>query len=187
MIAVLHGKVLDKSERALILDVHGVGYEMNILSSLAVRIQFDQELTLFTFLAIRENAHELFGFEHKAEKEMFLLLLTVPGVGPRSAMNILDGLRPSEIASAIQQNKPEFLVIKGLGLKTAEKIIQALKEKIRIFPVSSDVISIDVDFVAALETLGYNSSQIREVVLKLPSSAKSTEEKVREALQLLAN
>lgn len=167
MIAYLKGKILEKSDNLAIVEVNNVGYEINISMNTYVSIANQTECELFTYLQVREDGISLFGFSTKQEKELFLNLITVNGVGPKMAITILSGANLTDIVSAIVAEDSTMLSkVKGVGKKTAERIILELKEK-----VSGDILSgerdlaLDLtdslvgDTLMALVTLGVNKTE----------------------------
>ncbi len=132
MISFLRGIIEEKEEGRLVLDVNGVGYELfvsnNTLSSIAMQ---GETVKVLTYMAVREDGVFLFGFSSKEEKELFLKLITVSGVGPKLALSILSGLNLSDLTVAIKKEDVKLLsTIKGLGKKTAERVCLELKDKI---------------------------------------------------------
>ncbi len=131
MIAFLRGKFSFPSPAQAIIDVNGVGYEVQISLNTYSAIQQEKEGQLFTYLHITENAQTLFGFSTLEEKKLFLHLISVSGVGASTARMMLSGLAPDELMKAIVQNNVKQLEgIKGIGKKTAERLIVELKDKL---------------------------------------------------------
>ena len=133
MITFLRGKLIDAVPTQLVIDVHGVGYEVLIpLSSFDKLPPKGQDLSLLTHLAVREDAHVLYGFMTSAEREMFRLLInTVSGIGPKIALNILSGINVTALRGAVAKGDVKYLSqISGVGKKTAERIVVELKDKI---------------------------------------------------------
>lgn len=166
MIAFLRGKILEKNENLIVLEVNNIGYEVNISMNTYVSIANQSECELYTFLQVKEDGISLFGFYTKQEKELFLNLITVNGVGPKMAITILSGANLTDIVSAIITEDSTMLSkVKGVGKKTAERIILELKEKISgdILSGGSDL-SFDLtnslvnDTLMALVTLGLNKT-----------------------------
>ena len=131
MYAYLIGKFTYKSPAQVYLEANGVGYEVNISLNTYESIQGLEEGRLFTYLQIKEDAHTIFGFFEKEEKDIFMLLLSVSGVGATTARMMLSSIRPDEIARAIQQSNVKLLEsVKGIGRKSAERIVLELKDKV---------------------------------------------------------
>jgi Holliday junction DNA helicase RuvA len=130
MIAQLSGKFLHKTPTRLIIDVQGVGYEVQISLNTYTAIQHAEAGTLITYLKVSEDAFTIFGFSEPAEKEIFLKLLSVSGVGAATARMMLSSMRPLEVAQAIVTGQVRILEsVKGIGKKTAERIVLELKDK----------------------------------------------------------
>ena len=170
MIAYLKGKIIDKTENSIVVEVNGVGYEVSISLNTNLSLSNKTECELFTYMQVREDGVFLFGFSTKQEKELFLKLITVSGVGPKMAITILSGASLTDIITAIVCEDSALLSkFKGVGKKTAERIILELKEKVNEnlkeqnsmfdfnvnFDLKNNVIE---DTILALTTLGVNKS-----------------------------
>lgn len=133
MIAHLIGIVTEKFQNSIILDVHGVGYELLISTPDAEKIQLENEIKFYTYHAIRENSEELFGFSSLAAKKLFEMLISVNGVGPKAAMAILSLGTPEEVRNAIANADAAFVAkASGVGKKSAERVIVDLRDKVGI-------------------------------------------------------
>src|SRR6476659_8790266 len=131
MYAYLQGKFALKNPAQVYIDVNGVGYEVNISLNTYTYIQNSESGKLYTYLQIKEDAHTLFGFFDSLEKEMFIMLISVSGVGAATARMMLSNMKPAEISKAIMQNNAAILEsVKGIGRKTAERLVLELKDKI---------------------------------------------------------
>ena len=167
----------------------GVGYRLRTSPSANVLAVVGSEICLETFLSVKEDALDLFGFGSAAEKELFKNFLSVSGVGPKTALHLLDLGGVEEISLAIVRGDIDYLTkVSGIGKKTAERIVVDLKTKLKESRISnlesgSKVTNGLEDVVDALETLGYSSSQAREVIKKLDPKDKTSEQLLREALQ----
>ena len=168
MIAYLKGKILEKSENLIILEVNNVGYEVNISLNTYLTLANKEECELFTYLQVKEDGISLFGFSTKSEKELFTNLITVNGVGPKMAITILSGASITDIVTAIVSEDSKMLSkFKGVGKKTAERIILELKEKLgeTMKLESGDLASVDLkndvvnDCIMALVALGLSKSE----------------------------
>ncbi len=174
MIAFIKGKVIDEFEGGVVLENNGIGYEILCSAALLTKLSAEKEGGVFTYLQVKEDGLSLFGFDNKEEKRMFLKLISVSGIGPKMAMGILSGMRLNELATAIATNDVKGLSkIKGLGKKTAERIILELRES-----VSSENAAIvaeesfaapaftseDEDAIIALMGLGFSGIQSRNAV-----------------------
>jgi len=193
MIAFLTGTFATKTPSYVLIDVNGVGYEVQISLNTFSAIQQLEKGTLLTHLIVREDAHILFGFSEPAEKEMFLLLIGVSGVGASTARIMLSSMKPEDVSRAILQGNSRILEsVKGIGKKTAERIVLELRDKlgkqpagINISPLQSN--SLQVDALNALIALGINrqaaESTLQKVMLQFPGL--SVEELIKKALQNL--
>ena len=131
MIAYLSGKFAYKNPAVVYVDVHGVGYEVNISLNTYSHIQQLTEGKVFTYLQVKEDAHTLYGFFDALEKEMFILLIGVSGVGAATARMMLSSMKPSEISNAITLKNAALLEsVKGIGRKTAERLVLELRDKV---------------------------------------------------------
>jgi Holliday junction DNA helicase RuvA len=195
MITFLTGSFARKTPSYVHLDVHGVGYEVQISLNTYSQIQDLESGTLQTHLIVREDAHVLFGFADGAEKEMFLQLLAVSGVGSNTARVMLSYMKPTELSQAIVQGNAKALeAIKGIGRKTAERIVVELRDKLAKQPVGTNVnISTwkgntsQTDALEALVALGISrqvaDGAIQKVLQADPNA--SVELLVKRALQML--
>ena len=130
MIAHLNGKLIEKNPTTLVIECGGVGYEVKISLTTFSSIGADESIKIFTQLIVREDAHLLYGFASKEEREMFNHLISVSGIGPNTAMIMLSSLTPDEVAHAIQSEDVKTIQsIKGIGIKTAQRVIIDLKDK----------------------------------------------------------
>lgn len=173
MIAYLKGKFTQKNPSAVIVDVGGIGYEVNISLNTYSAIQALEEGLLFTHLLIKEEAHLLYGFADVKEKDIFLALISVSGIGAGTARLMLSSMKPDEIATAILMgNSAALEKIKGIGKKTAERTILELKDKIG--KQSADIIMpagkenhLKSDAMNALMALGINKVQAEQSLNKI--------------------
>ena len=132
MIAYLKGKLAHKEPTHVIVDVGGIGYEASISFNTFSEIKDKEDIRLFTYLHVREDAHILFAFSSEAEKGMFMNLISVNGVGPNTAMVVLSSLPPAELKSAIlREDAATLQAVKGIGGKTAQRLILELKDKLK--------------------------------------------------------
>jgi Holliday junction DNA helicase RuvA len=154
MIGYLKGRVIDQDLKSVILDVSGVGYKI-YTNTAQIDSKKNEFLEFWTYLAVRENALDLYGFTTKEELGFFELLITVSGIGPKSAMGILTVASVSNLRNAIVSGDTSHLIkVSGVGKKNAEKIVVELKDKLTGFEVGGSV-SADVDVIEALKALGY--------------------------------
>ncbi len=133
MIAHIKGIIAEKFENSVIVDVHGVGYEITITALDYENLTLDQEIKFYTYHSIRENAEELYGFTSLAAKKLFQMLLTVQGIGPKAAIAILSLASPEEVRNAIANADTAFVSkASGVGKKSAERVIVDLRDKVGI-------------------------------------------------------
>ena len=160
MIAFVRGKFAKKTPAQVIVDVNGVGYELQVSLNTYSAITDKTEGQLFTYLHITENAQTLYGFFEQAEKELFLQLISVSGVGASTARMMLSGMKPDEIIKAIVQgNAKQLESIKGIGKKTAERLVVELRDKLgkqsmETFTTIQTASSVEQDALQALTSLG---------------------------------
>lgn len=169
----------------------GVGYKIMVSPSAAKLCTPNSELTLDTYLVVREDALDLFGFGSLAEKELFKQFLSVSGVGPKTALHLLELGSVEEITLAIGRGDVAYLTnVSGIGKKTAERIVVDLKSKVKNQLAMSSVqltssTDAQTDVMDALVTLGYSVLQAREAVQKIDASGKTSEQLLREALRVI--
>jgi holliday junction DNA helicase RuvA len=194
MIAFVRGQFIHKSPALVLVDVNGVGYELQISLNTYIQIQSLEKGLLYTHLHIREDAHILFGFFEETEKELFLQMIGVSGVGAATARMMLSSMKPDEIIKAIVQgNTRQLESIKGIGKKSAERIILELKDKLgkmRSTPNISPLIdnTLEHDALNALITLGIPRStgeQAIQKVLKAEPNLNAVEDIIKKALKTI--
>ena len=181
MIARLRGRAVANTAEGLVLDVGGVGYLIAATTSAARNADTADEVSLHTYLHVREDALQLYGFADAAERELFMQLLSVNGVGPKVALAIVSGSPADELRRAIvREDIARFVAIPGIGKKTAERIVLELKEKVGVV----EAVSPTGDIVArdALVELGWSVTEAEEA-LAATDPALSPEERVRQALR----
>ncbi|MEO5647384.1 MAG: Holliday junction branch migration protein RuvA [Chitinophagaceae bacterium] len=194
MIAYLVGKFSYKSPAMVIVDVHGVGYQVNISLNTYSDIQALNDGKLFTYLLVKEDAHTLYGFSEQQEKEMFVLLISVSGVGAATARMMLSNMRPAEIQRAILQGNARALEgVKGIGRKTAERLVLELRDKLnkQSFDVNISAIqgnSVEYDALDALIALGIAKPAAEQSIKKIIQTQDpgiSLEDLVKKALKAI--
>lgn len=188
MIAYLSGKILVKTDKSIILMVDNIGYEIFVSYKLLDRVRQEQDLNLFVYHKQREDAQELYGFFNYEEREFFIMLLSVSGVGPKSAINVLGVSEVNDLKSAISTGNADiFKKVSGIGTKTAERIVVELKNKLGFpgFSNSSEVQeNSDLDVFEALNSLGFSDNEIRNIYNQIPKDL-DTKEKIKAALKFL--
>ena len=173
MYAYLEGKFSYKSAAQVYVDVNGVGYEVNISLNTYSAIQAMEKGKLFIHLQVKEDAHTLYGFFEKQEKEMFVMLISVSGVGAATARMMLSSLKSEEVGLAIMQGNVRLLEsVKGIGKKTAERLVLELKDKVNKQPSGADAMMpagnrLEQDALTALTALGISRQQAEQSVQKI--------------------
>jgi Holliday junction DNA helicase RuvA len=196
MIGYLSGKILNKKPTQLLLDVNGVGYIVNISLNTFEKLPDEkQTASLYTYLSVREDALVLFGFSTESEKQMFELLISVNGIGPKLAQGILSGIQIDELKQAIVAgDMARIVAVPGIGRKTAERLMLDLRDKVEKVsaesaPGSSLEFTVRTDALSALTTLGFNAKiaekAIRDILAVTPDI--HLEELLRQAISLLNN
>lgn len=190
MIAKLTGFISDVNEKSITLDVSGVGYEIFLSpGTLAGMLPSDIPTTIYTYQHVREQSLELFGFLTRDTKKFFELMISVSGVGPRSALSILDVAPLESIVGSIMQGDASYLKsVSGIGKKTAEKVVLETRDKVGKLGIEGDMRSAgdDSDVLAALQALGYTLMQARDVIKNIPPELNTTNEKIKFALKQLS-
>ena len=192
MIAALRGKVLSILESTVIVDVSGVGYLVSCTPAIRANLEIGKEVALHTAMVVREDSFTLFGFSSLAERELFQLLQTVSGIGPKVAFSILSSLRIDEVVQAINLGDTKVLEkVSGLGKKGAQRIILDLKEKIQsqsFATTKSETHSspISLSLAQALTGLGFNAREIDHALeIVKEAGVKTLEESLKIALGAL--
>ncbi|AUR52247.1 Holliday junction branch migration protein RuvA [Aquella oligotrophica] len=196
MISILTGKLLEITPPQIILSCGGVGYELDLpISHIAQLPAIGHELQLYTHLVIREDAHLLFGFINKTERDCFRQLIKVSGIGPRIALALLSTMSSQQLQQAIEEADLNTLCLTpGIGKKMAERMLLELKGKLvgnidftptnGLFNNKANDGNIRKDIATALESLGYNSKEITQVIKQLPELTDISQG-IKEALKLL--
>ena len=193
MITQIKGRLLEKTPTELVIDCNGVGYLINISLNTFSKLGDSESLSIYTHLQVKEDSHTLFGFFDKIERNLFRQLISVSGIGPSIARTMLSSLSPNEIQNAIiSGNVSTIQSVKGIGLKTAQRVIIDLKDKVNIESenqhFSSNFYNTNQDeALSALEVLGYSKKQTRKVVeiLLNENPEMSVEQLIKGALNKL--
>ncbi len=195
MIARLRGTIWEKSTDRLVVDAGGVGYEVHVSLGTAAAVGEEGEpVELYTWHHVREDAHQLFGFSRPDERTLFLLLIGVSGIGPKTALTALSTLTPSDFVSAVASNDVVRLTrLPGVGKKTAERILVELRDKIDRLQVmagpaavSSSGGSVRSDTLAALLALGYGRPMADRALQNMSFDGLTVQEAIKVALQKLS-
>lgn len=191
MIGYLSGKIISAKPTKVLLDVNGVGYAVNISINTFEKISDQTSVNLFIFTSVKEDSIALFGFFSESEKEMFELLISVNGIGPKLALSILSGIQTPDLKHAINSgNVSRIISVPGIGRKTAERLVLELKTKVDKIAEEGETpipFSIKNEAISALTTLGYNSKLaekcIRDILAGEPTA--TLEELIKKALSSL--
>lgn len=179
MIEYIKGELADLSPAMAVVEAGGVGYAMNISLNTYSAIQGKKAVKLYAFEAIREDAHVLYGFVNKKERELFQLLITVSGIGPNTARMVLSSMSPSELCNSISTGNEKLIKgIKGIGLKTAQRIIVDLRDKIVTLGIAEEIPAggsiqspvnnqVKDEAVSALTMLGFSPAPSQKVVVSI--------------------
>ena len=188
MISILHGSVISQETDGIIVDVNGVGFHVMVPNGLRDRLQPGENIYLYTRMIVREDAMLLCGFETKEGREVFDLLLSVNGIGPRLAMSVLSTLTPDTIRRAVFNEQAEiFSRVPGIGNKTAQKIVLHLQDRMPsiegLAPLSK-ISDVDTEVLSALTTLGYSLVEAQAALQYIPrDTPQDVETRLRIALQ----
>lgn len=190
MLSFIKGKVIATDENAIVLENNGIGFEINVSSNTFVQTAGKAEAMLYTYLHVKEDGIALYGFSTDEERKMFLNLITVSGVGPKVALNILSGISPRDLAVSIASQDSSMLQrVKGIGKKTAERIILELKEKVagEAFSRAPEAVPMQGsarEALEALSALGLKRSECMDAMKRaLEEGAATTEEIIHAALR----
>lgn len=193
MIAHLQGRLVEKTPTEVVIECNGVGYQVNISLHTFSLLPDSENLKLYTFLQIKEDAHTLFGFVEKAERELFKLLLSVSGVGASTARTMLSSLEPRQVIHGIASGDVATIQsIKGIGSKTAQRIILDLKDKVlKLYDLEEVSVSgyntNKDEALSALEVLGFNKKLAEKAIDKIvkETPGASVEAIIKQALKNL--
>jgi Holliday junction DNA helicase RuvA len=193
MITHIRGKLVEKNPTYAIVECNGVGYFLNISLNTFSKIPDSEAVLLYTHLSIREDAHTLFGFADKTEREIFKLLISVSGVGPSIARTMLSSMTTDQIQQAIAtEDVATIQSVKGIGGKTAQRVIVDLKDKIlKTYELSEDSVNssntIKEEALSALEVLGFSRKQVDMVIQRIIQESPdiSLENIIKQALKNL--
>ncbi|MGQ0522930.1 MAG: Holliday junction branch migration protein RuvA [Betaproteobacteria bacterium] len=190
MIGRLSGRLLAKHPPQIIVDVQGVGYEIDVpMSTLYQLPASGADVTLYTHLIVREDAHQLYGFATESERAAFRQLLKISGVGARTALAVLSGMSVADLQQAVSaQDTGRLTKIPGIGKKTAERLMLELRHKLDLTGLATSAngaAESGSDIVNALLALGYNDREVAWALKQLPAGANVTDG-IRQALKLLS-
>lgn len=187
MIAKIKGEIAFLRDHYIVVDVAGVGYKVFVSDFAMGKISGNTKIELFTHTYVREDTLSLYGFLTLEELEMFELLISISGIGPKAAIGILSIAEPKTIQTAVLSGDSSILTrVSGVGKKTAERVILELKNRIaELSGNDQEMARADSETIEALISLGYSASQAREALKAVPENVKDISERVREALKRL--
>ncbi|AKH36775.1 MULTISPECIES: Holliday junction branch migration protein RuvA [Nitrosomonas] len=191
MIGKITGALLEKRPPLVVVDVQGIGYEIDVPMSTFYHLPaIGEAVTLYTQLIVREDAHLLFGFGTEAERSVFRQLMKISGVGARTALALLSGLSVADIHHVVStQDSVRLTRIPGIGKKTAERLLLELRDKLDFDTNHFDAVTVsarsDSDILNALRSLGYNDREVDWAVKQLPNNI-TVSDGIKQALKLLS-
>lgn len=185
MISHISGKVIHKNEKYVIVETGQIGYKVFAPFETIEKTILDSTISLWTYLAIRENAQDLYGFEKKDELDFFELLISISGIGPKTALNIINVASVDALKKAVSSGDTSHLIkVSGIGKKNAEKIVLELKGKFGDEEGENNFKE-EVDALEALKSLGYSHKDARDALKSVSEKAISTSDRIKEALKIL--
>jgi len=194
MIAYIKGKIIRKNITSIIIETSGLGYEVYVSLNNLHKYQLGEEVALVTYLHIREDLMQLYGFEDWEERDIFLLLINVSGVGPKGAMAILSHISIEQLKIAIATENLDVLTkLPGIGKKTAQRLLIELKDKMPVVPNEYEAVTgvstvVGNELVEVLVSLGYQPLEVKKIIPQLLRDNPDADESVliKKALQVLA-
>ena len=171
MITYIKGRLIEKTPTKIIVESNGIGYEINISLNTFEKIPDDENIKIFTYLQRKEDSDILFGFSSQSERSIFQQLISISGIGPSTARTILSSITPSEMQEAVwAEDVDRIKSIKGIGLKTAQRLIIELKDKVELFDkkdidLSGENLDVKKEALLALSVLGFNKSKLNTYVV----------------------
>jgi Holliday junction DNA helicase RuvA len=186
MISQITGKIILKTEKCVFVETNGITYKVFATTELLSIAKLDENLRVWTYLAVRENALDLYGFSSKEELDFFELLITISGVGPKTALGILNVASVGSLRKAISSGETAHLTkVSGLGKKMADKIVLELKGKIGNYEEMNLGMKEEIDALEALKSLGYSHKDAREALQDIDKNIIKTGDRVKAALKHL--
>lgn len=185
MISYIKGEIIEKTEKYITLSINGLGYKLFVTKNSLNNLSEGEQAELFCHLAVRETALDLYAFMNKKERDFFELLISISGIGPKSALGILDVADVETLHKAVSSGDTSHLTqVSGIGKKNAEKIVRELSNKIeKLGKISGETQNDDVDVLEALLSLGYSQQQARDSIKSIPKEIVDTQEKIKFALK----
>ena len=186
MISKLKGTVEHKDAKFIVLQVGGVGYKVFLASDFLEKIRESADISLWTYLAVREDALTLYGFEEKEGLDFFEMLISISGIGPKTALGVINAATIPTLKKAVSSEDISHLVkVSGIGKKIAEKIVLELKGKFVREESGEMSLKDEIDTLEALKSLGYSQNQAREALKQVGKSVVDDSERVKQALKIL--
>ena len=187
MIATLRGEIIQKEDDALIVETNGIGMRVYVPSALRESVNVGERMQFYTHFVVRQDAMSLYGFELLSERDLYTLLLSVSGIGPKLGLAILSSLNPDTVKRAVFNEEYDILNrVPGVGKKTAQRIVLALQDKLKPTDALAEVAALtdtDSEVLEALAALGYSVVEAQTALQSLPKDAPSDiEERLRLAL-----
>src|SRR3989344_7798887 len=185
MIASIEGKISQKEARFVVVDVGGIGYKVFLPLTVGIKVKFGESAKFWTHLHVREDALDLYGFLEKEELTFFENLISISGIGPKSALGVISLAPVAVLRRAISSGDTSYLTkVSGIGRKIAEKIILELKDKfVGEKEIPGSITEHDSDDLDALLSLGYSQKEARDMVQRIPQNIKGREARLKEALK----
>jgi Holliday junction DNA helicase RuvA len=186
MISKITGHIIYKADKFVIVEVNNIGYKVFATTDLLSITKLDEDLEIWTYLAVRENALDLYGFSNKNELDFFELLITISGIGPKTALGILNVATVASLRQAISSGETAHLTkVSGLGKKMADKIVLELKGKLGSYEEVAFGHKEEIDALEALKSLGYSHKESREALQEIDKTITTTSGRVKAALKHL--
>lgn len=186
MISRIEGKIVKKGDKFVVVDIGGLGYRVYTTNDVLVNVSEGSTSILLTHLVVREDALDLYGFLDEEELDFFELLLGVSGIGPKSALSVMNITTVDSLKKAIATSDTAYLTkVSGIGRKTAEKIIIELRDKLSAHTKDAGTLRGESDAIEALRSLGYSLEEARDALKRISIDTEDTGAKVKEALKIL--
>lgn len=188
MVYSLTGKLIIKKPQLAVIETNGIGFKMIISSKTFSRLpKINEKIRLFCYTNVRQDGIELYGFLDEKELEIFEMLNSISGIGPKIAMKFLSAAKIDSLLTAISHGRHDLLTKSGIGQKTAERLVLELRDKLKnkLNEEALVFMETDIDIEKALKNLGYQQNEIRETLKNLPPKIKKIEERLKAALQIL--
>ena len=186
MISHIKGRIIHRNDKFLVVEANNIGYKVYGTNELITKAREEAEIEIWTYLAVRENALDLYGFADKKELDFFELLITISGVGPKTALGILNAATVDSLRTAISTNETAHLTkVSGLGKKMADKIVLELKGKLGDYEEINFGQKEEIDALEALKSLGYSHRESREALQEIDKSHTTTSARIKAALKHL--